>query len=429
MKIRDRIKEFRRVKASELRPNPKNWRTHPKGQQEALRGVLAEIGYADALLARELPDGTLELVDGHLRAETTPDQDVPVLVLDVNEEEAAKLLATLDPLASLAETDADALRSLLDQVETDSDALQEMLDQLAADAGIVEPEPEVTEDDVPPVPVDPITKPGDLWLLGRHRLLCGDSTKAEDVDKLVGDNLVDLVWTDPPYGVCLNDVQSVSEAKKLHRRLDGQIIHNDDLKPEDLRSFLYASLRIAYDKSRPGAVWYIAAPSGDIFGEFAYVLGREGINVWRHTLVWVKDRLVLGRADYHYRHESIMYGWKPGAGHRMIEDRTQDTVWEIKRPGASPEHPSMKPVELIARAITNSSLRGEKVYDPFLGSGTTMIAAEQLERTCYGMELSRQYADVCCVRWSTLTGEQPILNETGETFAQVKERRSCDAKV
>lgn len=130
MRIRDRIREFRRVPASQLRPNPKNWRTHPKRQQDALRGVLAEIGYADALLARELPDGSLELIDGHLRAETTPDQEVPVLVLDVDDDEAAKLLALLDPLAALAEPNHEALADLLAQLETENEAVQAVLDEM-----------------------------------------------------------------------------------------------------------------------------------------------------------------------------------------------------------------------------------------------------------------------------------------------------------
>jgi hypothetical protein len=134
MHIRDRIKELRRVKASELRPHPKNWRTHPSAQQDALRGVLAEIGYAGALLARELPDGTLELIDGHLRAETTPDAEVPVLVLDLDEREAAKLLALHDPLAGMAETNDEALAELLAQVETENDAVQALLDQMLGDS-------------------------------------------------------------------------------------------------------------------------------------------------------------------------------------------------------------------------------------------------------------------------------------------------------
>jgi len=142
MQIRDRIKELRRVKASELRPNPKNWRTHPQSQRDALRGVLAEVGYADALLARELPDGSLELIDGHLRAETTPEAEVPVLVLDLDDAEAAKLLALHDPLAAMAETDGAVLAGLLAAVESDNDAVERLLQQMAADAQLPD-----TEDD------------------------------------------------------------------------------------------------------------------------------------------------------------------------------------------------------------------------------------------------------------------------------------------
>ena len=151
MRIRDRIRAFRRVPANQLRPNPRNWRVHPKRQQEALRGVLAEIGYADALLARELADGSLELIDGHLRAETTPDQEVPVLVLDVDEREAAKLLALLDPLAALAEPNQEALAELLAQVETESEAVQGVLDEmLASSPADFEPDTETLPDVVIP---------------------------------------------------------------------------------------------------------------------------------------------------------------------------------------------------------------------------------------------------------------------------------------
>jgi hypothetical protein len=201
LNIRDRIRELRRVKAGELRPNPKNWRTHPQAQQDALRGVLAEVGIADALLARELPDGSLMLVDGHLRADTDPSVEWPVLILDVDDAEADKLLATFDPLAGMAEADPVKLDALLREVDTGSEALQKMLAELADEAGLYQGNGEVVEDEVPEPPADPVTKPGDLWLLGEHRLLCGDSTKAEDVARVLGDRKPFLMVTDPPYGV------------------------------------------------------------------------------------------------------------------------------------------------------------------------------------------------------------------------------------
>ena len=193
--FRDRIVELRRVPARELIPNPRNWRRHPARQAVALRSVLEEVGYADALLARELPDGRLMLVDGHLRAETTPDQVVPVLILDVNEDEANKLLATLDPLAAMDETDKLALKDLAGLVQTDSAELRELLD---GTAGIAR---ETQQDAVPALPVTPVARSGQIWQLGKHRLLCGDSTRPGDVACLMGEERAVLFQTDPPYAV------------------------------------------------------------------------------------------------------------------------------------------------------------------------------------------------------------------------------------
>ena len=171
--------------------NPKNWRTHPKAQQDALRGLLAEIGFADALLAREV-DGQLQLIDGHLRAETTPDMEVPVLVLDVDEAEADKLLATLDPLAAMAGASADKLQDLLATVATDSEAVASMLARLARGAGLEVPGIEAQEDEAPDPLAKAVTKTGDLWLLGEHRLLCGDSTDLKDVERVLKADSLEL---------------------------------------------------------------------------------------------------------------------------------------------------------------------------------------------------------------------------------------------
>jgi len=199
MKIKDRIKRLERVKASELIPNPKNWRKHGQAQQDAIRGILSEVGWVDALLVRETPDG-LQIVDGHLRAEVNPDETVPVLVVDLDDASADKVLATFDPIAAMAETDAIKLDELLREIDTGSEALQQMLADLADDAGLYQDEKkEVVEDEVPEPPADPITKPGDLWILGQHRLLCGDSTKTEDVERLTAGSVINLAFTSPPY--------------------------------------------------------------------------------------------------------------------------------------------------------------------------------------------------------------------------------------
>jgi len=198
VKVRDRIKELRRVPASELIPNPKNWRTHPVAQQDALKGVLAEIGYADALIARETPDG-LMLVDGHLRAETTPDAEVPVLVLDINEAEADLMLATLDPLATMAGRDEGRLSELVSSLSPDSAAVSDLLNGMVENIDLEKDVP--PDEDVFEIPSVSWVQQGDMFQLGRHRLLCGDSTDVESVEKLMGGAKGSLVHADPPYGM------------------------------------------------------------------------------------------------------------------------------------------------------------------------------------------------------------------------------------
>ena len=393
MKIRDRIRELRRVPASELRPNPKNWRTHPQAQADALKGVLAEVGIADAVLARELDDGSLMLLDGHLRVETMGDQTLPVLVLDVDEAEGDKVLATLDPLAAMAESDAAKLDAILREVDTGSPELQQMLADLADDAGLYQDDAkEIVEDEVPEPPADPITKPGDLWILGEHRLLCGDSTDAAQVGKLMGGGQADMVLSDPPYGVSY--VGKTKDALK---------VENDELGEEDLTALVVAAFDNAEANCRAGAYWYATVPPGPLHILFADDWKRRGI--LRQIMVWAKDSMVLGHSEYHYQHEPILFGWIPGDRHKN-SDRTRTTLWQYDRPKANREHPTMKPVALWAQAVTDGSRQGEVVYDPFLGSGTTLIAAEQLGRKCYGMEISPQYCDVIVKRWETLTGKK-----------------------
>lgn len=202
MKILDRIVGFQRIKAKDLRPNPHNWRKHPPEQADALRGLLAEVGYVGALMARRMPDGSLQLIDGHLRAETTPDTKVPVLIVDLTQEEADKVLATYDPLSAMAEGDLAKLDLLAGDFTLSSPPLQDMLDSLRASLGPDELSMnDLVEDECPLPPDEATTKPGNLWQLGNHRLLCGDSSLPADVDRLLGGLPIHLVNSDPPYNV------------------------------------------------------------------------------------------------------------------------------------------------------------------------------------------------------------------------------------
>ena len=387
MKIRDRIRELRRVHASELRPNPKNWRMHPEAQANALKGVLAEIGIADAVLARELEDGSLMLLDGHLRVETMGDQIIPVLVLDVNEAEGDKVLATLDPLAAMAEADKVKLDAILREVDTGSPELQQMLADLAEEAGLYQDEKEIVEDEVPEPPADPITKPGDLWILGDHRVMCGDSTKAEDVARLMAGAKAGMMVTDPPYGVDYDGGQA--NAKKREK-----------LSGDDTTEVFNAGLSAALN-AVPSGAWYIWHAGR--YAEPVYAAIRKcGFDV-RALIVWNKLKAHYGAPSAHYcqKHEPCLYAVRDSAG--FCGPSNEVTVWDIEQPHRNEHHPTQKPIICMARAIRNHE--AESVYDPFLGSGTTLIAAEQLGRKSYGMEISPAYCDVIVKRWETLTGK------------------------
>jgi DNA modification methylase len=321
-----------------------------------------------------------------------------------DDEQALRILLADNKANDLATYDEPELIELLKQLADTSDGLlgtlfdEDELDSLIEDNSHFELPTEV--DDVPDK-APSITNAGDVWLLGKHKVMCGDSTNGEQVKALMDGLEADLVWTDPPYGVAY-----VGKTK------DALTIENDDMDIDALQEFLTKAFKAGYEVTKKGGCWYVAAPSGNIFQAFSIPLTNLGI--WRHTLVWVKDSLVMGRADYHYRHESIFYGWKEGAAHQTPPDRKQDTVWEIARPHRSAEHPTMKPVELIAKAIKNSTNQNQIVLDLFGGSGSTLIAAEETNRIGYLMELDPRYVDVICARYQKHTGNQPVLASTGE---------------
>jgi len=268
---------------------------------------------------------------------------------------------------------------------------------IVAAAGLAEPRDLDACPDLP-APAEVYVRPADLYELGRHRLLVGDATREADVRRLIGGLSVDLIVTDPPYGVAYTG--------KTRRALT---IANDDLGEEGTRRLVAGALRAA--PLRPGGAFYVFAPGGALHLAFGLALRDAGLAV-HQTLVWVKDQFVLGHADYHARHEPILYGWRGGGAHHFVADRTQDTVWEYPRPVRNAEHPTMKPAALVERAIRNSSRPDETIYDPFIGSGTTLVAAEIAGRRAFAMEIDPAYAQVALERWAALTGRQPTLVES-----------------
>lgn len=244
-------------------------------------------------------------------------------------------------------------------------------------------------------------KLGDIWQLGRHRLMCGDSTDASQVAKLLGGTNIQLYLTDPPYNVAYGYDGAATER---HRK-DGLVVLNDKMDNDKFEEFLTKAFNAANANMEKGASFYIFHSDG-----FSYWFRKALINTvdleLRENLIWVKNSMTLGRQDYQWRHEPCLYGWKKGASHNWFSDRKQTTVMEFDRPTKSIEHPTMKPISLFAYLIQNSSQEGWNVYDSFGGSGTTIMACEQLDRNGFSMELDPHYCDVIINRWETYTGKK-----------------------
>ena len=245
---------------------------------------------------------------------------------------------------------------------------------------------------------EPRTKPGDVWLLGKHRLMCGDSTKKEDVMHLMNRQVADMILTDPPYNV---DYEG--------KTADALKIENDNMNETEFYNFLLTSFRNMYESIKSGGSIYVF--HADTEGlNFRNAFKSCGFKL-AQCLVWVKNTFVMGRQDYQWRHEPILYGWKEGAGHYFVDNRKQSTVLEFDKPLRNAEHPTMKPVDLLVYLIKNSSKENHLILDLFAGSGSTLIAAEQVQRNCYAMELDPKYCDVIIKRWENLTGEKAILKK------------------
>jgi site-specific DNA-methyltransferase (adenine-specific) len=402
------------VPVSSLNLDPANARKHDEKNLAAIKGSLARWGQRFPIVVQR-QGSVVRAGNGRvLAARELGWTHVAALVVDETDVEAVAFALADNRTSELAEWDDEALARLLESLPDDAfaatgfgdDDLSELLDQLAPAT--------VEEDEVPALLPDPISRRGDLWLMGEHKLLVGDSTSSADVRRLMGRSAADLVLTDPPYGVSY-----------VGKTGDALVIENDG--EEGLEELLRGSLGLALKVCKPGAVWYVAAPAGPQFAAFSLVLGELGI--WRQTLAWIKDSMVLGHSDYHYRHEALFYGWAPGAEHRGPPDRTRTSVLEFDRPKASREHPTMKPLALWAELMGNSTGRGDLVYDPFAGSGTSIVAAEQLGRSCYAVELEPRYADVAVRRWRALSGNEAVLDGDGRGFEAVEAERSAREKA
>jgi site-specific DNA-methyltransferase (adenine-specific) len=402
-----------------LRPYERNARTHSVEQVAQIAASIVEFGFTNPILV-DSHDG---IIAGHGRLMAAQElglKTVPVVVLDHLSERQRKAYILADnQLALNAAWDTDLLREeLQDLAEQDFDLTligfsDDELADLLPDIEELPPE-DADADAVPEPPVDPVSKPGDVWLLGKHRVMCGDSTDPIAMERLMEDKPADLWLTDPPYNVALGMNESPEEAKKRNRRTDGKVVKNDSMPDAAFRQFLVDVYTTANCFLRPGGVFCIwhADSEGYNFRGAAHDIGWK----IRQCLIWKKSSLVMGRQDYQWMHEPCLYGWTDGSGHYLSSDRKQTTVMDFAKPSRNGEHPTMKPVDLFEYQMANSSKPGDVVLDSFGGSGTTMIAAERLGRKARLMELDPAYCDVIVNRWQQFTGKTATLESTGEPF-------------
>nr|DAS19027.1 MAG TPA: adenine specific DNA methyltransferase [Caudoviricetes sp.] len=430
--------------------NPRKALTPEDSEYQKIKRSIEEFGYVDPIIINE--DGTI--IGGHQRCTVLKDlgyEEVDVVVVSLDKQREKALNIALNKITG--EWDELKLKDLLLDLDLgdydisltgfEQEDLAELVDNLAV-------EPEAMDDDFDGDAAleditEPKTKLGDVWKLGRHRLMCGDSTSQEDVSTLMKGEMADLIITDPPYNVNYGDKAEMLDTylQKGHR--NNSRIKNDNMDNESFYSFMLQVYQSAYEFMRDGAAIYVfhAESTGHIFRQAFLDAGLK----LAQCLIWEKNAFVLGRQDYQWRHEPCLYGWKEGAAHYFINDRTQDTVileddvdfesmkkadliayiedmhrkykdqtsviYENK-PTRNDIHPTMKPVTLIGRLMSNSSKSGWNVLDLFGGSGSTLMAAEQLGRTAFLMELDEKFCDVIVKRWEEYTGQSAIRISGGD---------------
>lgn len=394
-----------------LVPYAKNSRTHSEEQVAQIAASIREWGFTTAVLV----DESGSIIAGHGRvmaARKLGLASLPVMVAAgwTDAQKRAYVIAD-NKLALNAGWDNELLALELGELGDAGFDLEltgftdeeiKALMPVEANEGLTDP------DAAPALQENPVTVPGDVWIMGKHRLMCGDSTSIESLELLCAGQSVDMWLTDPPYNVAYEG-----------KTKDALTIQNDAMGDDQFRQFLRDSYVAADAVMKPGAVFYIW--HADLEGYNFRGAAKDAGWTVRQCLIWKKSTLVMGRQDYHWKHEPCLYGWKGGAGHLWAADRKQTTVLEFDKPSRNGEHPTMKPVGLFEYQLLNNTKGGDLVLDSFGGSGTTMIAAEKNGRTALLMELDPRYCDVIVKRWQEFTGKQAIHAETGEPFAEVKD--------
>ena len=400
-----------------LIPYARNARTHSDEQVAQIAASIAEFGWTNPILAGS--DGII--IAGHARllaARKLGMTEVPVIVLDhLTETQRRALVLADNRLALNAGWDEEMLRIELESIRDDGFDLEltgfsddELEDLLREPEEVVAGNTD--EDAVPEAPETAVTVPGDVWLLGDHRLLCGDATQIEAVEKVLAGGLADMVFTDPPYNV------NYGATMKDKLRGKKRKIANDDLG-EGFEQFLRDACvnMLAVTK---GAV-YICMSSSELHTLHKAFAAAGGH--WSTFVIWAKNTFTMGRSDYQRQYEPILYGWKEGTDHYWCGARDQGDVWFVKKPVSNDLHPTMKPVELVERAIRNSSKSRDTVLDPFGGSGSTLIACEKAGRQARLIELEPKYCDVIVRRWQEFSGKEAGLEADGRPFAEVAAER------
>jgi len=414
--VKEENMDIQKIPTDQLKAAKYNPRKNLKpgdAEYEKLRRSIEEFGYVEPVIWNRR---TGNIVGGHQRFKILTDQgaeEIDCVVVDMDMQREKALNIALNKVSGEWDTPLleDLLKDLSDSgfdVSLTGFEAADLSDLIGDDnAGIDDVKEDGFDADKAVTEIEtPISQRGDIWLLGRHRLMCGDATCSEDVVKLMDGHQCDFVLTDPPYNV---DYEGATKDKLK--------IQNDKMKNDTFLLFLTDAFTRMYEHSKMGAAIYVFHADSEGYN-FRHAFKRAGYSL-RQCLIWAKSSMVLGRQDYHWRHEPILYGWKDGAAHSWYSDRKQTTLVEFDKPHRNGSHPTMKPIGLVGYFIGNSSKVGDIVLDLFGGSGSTLIACEQTGRVCYISEIDEKYCDVIIKRYIENTGhnEDVFLLRSGEKIA------------